>query len=381
MHASLDTWLKENIGYEVFEPGLKRIKSALNLFQININAKIITVAGTNGKGQTSRLVFKHLKSKYLCSLWTSPHIQSVCERFENNNGQISPTELKSLMLTTKEQLDAHNMSLSYYEFLFLVFMQFAKDSEYLILEVGLGGRLDAVNVLDANYVLLTSISRDHQEYLGNSYKRILTEKCGVLRDKQVFYSNLELSYLRQNLNEICSSLQLKHIDLFAKGICTRADNFSIRNQKLVKTFLENEFNIKIELDTGLPCSVITFQDSNFYVFSSHNVDGVRKSVQLMKRDKYNFDKVLLFLSERNLSDALTIIQILRTAYNKDTNIYLVSFDHPKAMGSKKMQKLHQVTSLEIINDIKKELKFNKSENILCIGSNYSMDLLLGYFKS
>lgn len=381
MNNSLDTWLKEHIGYEIYEPGLDRIKSALKLFDINPKAKIITIAGTNGKGETSRLLFKHFKEKYQCSLWTSPHLHSVTERFENNKGYISEDTLYSYFLETKKIIDLNNLKLSYYEFLFLIFMQFAKESEIIILEVGLGGRLDAVNAMDANYVLLTSISRDHQEYLGNSYKSILKEKCGVLRSGQKFYSNLELKFLRQNLKKIIEDFNLFHCDLFEKETTKLEDSFSIRNQKLVQNFLKNEFNIKIGLDSGLPCSVMRMENSKFFWFSSHNVDGVRKSVQLMKRDKYNFDKVLLFLSERNLSDALTIIKILKTAYNKKTEIFLISFEHPKAMHGDKLTKLKQETNLEIINDFKKVLKINKSENILCIGSNYSMDSLLGYFKS
>jgi dihydrofolate synthase/folylpolyglutamate synthase len=381
MNKSLDTWLKDHIGYEIYEPGLARIKNALKLFDINPKAKIITIAGTNGKGETSRLLFKHLKEKYKCSLWTSPHLHSVTERFENNQGLISENILSSYFHETKKVIDHHNLKLSYYEFLFLIFMQFSKDSEIIVLEVGLGGRLDAVNSVDANYVLLTSISRDHQEYLGNSYKSILKEKCGVLRSGQKFYSNLELKFLRQHLIKIIKDFSLYHFDLFENEMSNPEDNFSIRNQKLVQYFLKNEFNINFDLDNRLPCSVIEEENSKFYWFSSHNVDGVRKSVQLMKRHKYNFDKVLLFLSERNLSDALTIIKILKTAYNKKTEIYLMSFEHPKAMRGDKLTKLKQETNLEIINDFKKELKINKSENVLCIGSNYSMDSLLGYFKS
>jgi len=382
MKFESEKWLEINIGFEHYTPGLTRVKSVIKLLPIKFSSKkIITIAGTNGKGECARTIFKEIKERYSCALFTSPHIHSVHERFQNSLGQIKEDQLIDTFQTVQSYQNEAMVQLTYYEFLFVAFLLFAKDSEILVLEVGLGGRLDAVNSVDADIVLISSISRDHQEYLGNSFKKILNEKCGVLRDKCLLYSALELKYLQAELKEICSKMSIQHIDLFENQVLSLDDHFSKRNQSLVSTMLKNEFNINREVNTGLPCSDICVDETRFMIFSSHNIDGVRKSVQLMPIDQYNFDKVLIYLSERSINDARVILKILKCAYAKTAHLHMVSFDHPKAMVKEKLRKLSVEFEIKVVNDFKEVPALFKSRQVLCIGSHYSMHELMSKLKS
>src|SRR5690606_37031669 len=111
--------------------------------------KVVTIAGTNGKGETTLRLSSFLKDKRHC-VWTSPHIQRLNERFRSEEGEIGTAELEELITLSHEELREQGIRLSYYEFLFFVFCQWAlrRRPEVLLLEVGLGGRMDAVNVLD-----------------------------------------------------------------------------------------------------------------------------------------------------------------------------------------------------------------------------------------
>ena len=152
------------VGVETFKPGLERLRPLFDYFQGEIrkrNIKIVTVGGTNGKGETCFYLSQYLeKSQKKWALWSSPHVLSVRERFFSNNSLISYDHLSTLLEDNKELKD----ELSYYEFLFYIFWKFVlKDPalEIVILEVGLGGRFDAVNLFDADYTSIVSVSYTH----------------------------------------------------------------------------------------------------------------------------------------------------------------------------------------------------------------------------
>jgi dihydrofolate synthase/folylpolyglutamate synthase len=175
------------------ETGLSRIRDALGILIPTLSQKtIITVAGTNGKGETTLWLSRELGKKPHC-VWISPHVERITERFRSEEGEISESELIKLVDECHELVQENNFKLSYYEFLFLVFCHWAgsRDCDYLLLEVGLGGRLDAVNVFDAKLVLLPSISRDHQEFLGHRYEKCM--ECLQFSDESDWQKFLQVA--------------------------------------------------------------------------------------------------------------------------------------------------------------------------------------------
>ena len=180
-------WLEQSHPTEI-DLGLDRIRSvAERLDLLKPHAKVITVAGTNGKGScvTATASLLH-KAKFSVGVYTSPHLLHYAERI-----QIDGTPVKDELICSAFQeiySAADEISLTYFEYgtlaALLIFKQQTVD--YIVLEVGLGGRLDAVNIIDADVAVITSIAIDHQEWLGDNRDVIGREKAGILREQQNF---------------------------------------------------------------------------------------------------------------------------------------------------------------------------------------------------
>ena len=162
---------------------LERILSVYKKLNISkIANKIITVAGTNGKGSTVSFLESVLnEKKYRVGTFTSPHILRYNERIKINGVEIDDESL----LETFEMIDEirGDTTLTYFEFATLsAFYLFSKSNlDVAVLEVGLGGRLDATNIVDSDISIITSIGIDHTEFLGNTIDSIALEKAGVMR--------------------------------------------------------------------------------------------------------------------------------------------------------------------------------------------------------
>ena len=173
-----------------------------------------------------------MKSGLKVGLWTSPHIVTPAERFIFNGEEVSQDELLEEFKVHLKVSKEHN--LSFYEFLFYVFMKLSlkRDLDVLIFEVGLGGRLDAVNFFDADLTGLVSISRDHAGFLGTSLRGILFEKMGVLRKEKTMVGALESEYLRGQALLKAGEIGGNYQDLFAFGDLRTKDSFPMRNKVL-----------------------------------------------------------------------------------------------------------------------------------------------------
>ena len=151
--------------------------------------KIIHVAGTNGKGSVcAYLNSMLLKGGYRCGLFTSPHLIKINERYIINQEVVDDDLFLEAFTETKKAVDGFladgSVHPSYFEMLFLMGMYIfnKKNVEYVMLETGLGGRLDATNVVENPLAcIITSISRDHTEYLGETIPEIAGEKAGIIK--------------------------------------------------------------------------------------------------------------------------------------------------------------------------------------------------------
>lgn len=184
MKTPLIETLLERLGDEkLIHYSLKNLKLALaEAGHPEKTVKSIVIAGTNGKGTTSLLISQALKLHgYRVATTLSPHLQSLTERFLDN---LEPWSSERLELSIKKALPfIEKHQLSYFESLILAFFMdsFIERPDFNVLEVGMGGRLDATNVTDPVAVVLTNISWDHADYLGDSLEKILKEKMGVFR--------------------------------------------------------------------------------------------------------------------------------------------------------------------------------------------------------
>ena len=185
----LEKWLEwqESLHFTAIELGLERCKRvADNMGLLKPSYNVISVAGTNGKGSSITLLDKVLRNAgYKIGRYTSPHLLKYNERICINGEQVSDTEL----CESFDRIDRArgDISLTYFEFGTLAALDIFRQHnvELALLEVGLGGRLDAVNVLDAEVALITSIDIDHQQWLGDNRESIAREKAGIFRNKAI----------------------------------------------------------------------------------------------------------------------------------------------------------------------------------------------------
>lgn len=190
---TLDEWLswQETLHPSEIELGLERVAAVLRRLQLSQPAfTIVTVAGTNGKGSSVAMLEAILRAAgYRVGAYTSPHLLRYNERIRIDGEAVTDAALCAAF----ERIDAargirsqegsQEVSLTYFEFGTLAAMDILQRSgvDIVVLEVGLGGRLDAVNVLDADVALITAIDVDHQAWLGADRETIAGEKAGILR--------------------------------------------------------------------------------------------------------------------------------------------------------------------------------------------------------
>ncbi|GAB4465548.1 MAG: bifunctional tetrahydrofolate synthase/dihydrofolate synthase [Burkholderiaceae bacterium] len=185
--ATLDGWLAriERLHHRPIDLSLDRVRAVADRLELKFDCPVFVVGGTNGKGSTCAMLDSILRAAgYRCGLYTSPHLLRFNERVRIGGVESSDAAL----IEQFEAVDAArgNTSLTYFEFTTLAALRlFARAGlDALVLEVGLGGRLDAVNIVDADCSVVTSIALDHMDYLGPTREHIGFEKAHIFRSSR-----------------------------------------------------------------------------------------------------------------------------------------------------------------------------------------------------
>ncbi len=185
--SSLNDWLSrlEALHPKAIDMGLERVASVWQRMNVTLTCPVITVGGTNGKGSTCAMLESILmQGGYHVGLYTSPHLIDFNERARIDGQMASDAQLVAAF----DAVDAArgDTSLTYFEFSTLAILKLFADAglDAVILEVGLGGRLDAVNIIDADVAIVTSVDLDHMEYLGDTRDKIGFEKAGIYRARK-----------------------------------------------------------------------------------------------------------------------------------------------------------------------------------------------------
>lgn len=184
---SLEQWLSylQAIHPSEIDLGLERVQAVFNQLSISFApCQVITVAGTNGKGTTCALIEQAiLCSEQTVGVFSSPHIIDYRERVRINGDMLGHRAHCEAFLAIEQA--RQDIPLTYFEFgtLAALYLLEQQQVEYVLLEVGLGGRLDAVNIVDPDIAVITGIALDHQDWLGHTREKIATEKAGIFRPK------------------------------------------------------------------------------------------------------------------------------------------------------------------------------------------------------
>jgi dihydrofolate synthase / folylpolyglutamate synthase len=193
---SLDQWLAyiEGLHPKNIEMGLERVRAVWLRTGLQFSCPVVTVAGTNGKGSTCAMLESiYTQAGYRTAVYSSPHLVHFLERCRIAGEMVDAADFIAAcamierarlgLSIQKPQSEPLEIPLTYFEFTTLAFFALMgqKSLDVAILEVGLGGRLDAVNIIDTDCAIITSIDLDHMEYLGDNREAIGFEKAGILR--------------------------------------------------------------------------------------------------------------------------------------------------------------------------------------------------------
>lgn len=176
----------QNVGGDVYKPGLERIEAFCEaLGNPQSSYRVIHVAGTNGKGSTSHMLASVMESAgYRVGLFTSPHLHDFRERMRVDGEMISENEVVGFVAQNREVME--QLRLSFFEMTAaMAFDYFARSKvDVAVVETGLGGRLDATNIVMPEVSVITNIGLDHMQYLGSTLEAIAAEKAGIIKSRR-----------------------------------------------------------------------------------------------------------------------------------------------------------------------------------------------------
>ena len=319
--------------------GNVRIKAFLeNIDSLHKNLKVIHIAGTNGKGSTVSFIKDILKEDYKVGSFVSPHLITYCDRIKIGDTEISQedfAELGDFIIEKEKDIIKEYGDLNLFEFLtIMAIIYFEREGvDLAILEVGMGGRADSTNIFTSREKLIsiiTSISMDHMEYLGNTIEEIADAKAGIIQEdglvvttnrdpkilgvieKEAKEKSAELFYTKDLESEILRS-DLKGIDFKLKlddekedFQLTQIGDYQVENAigAIYALYLLNKRGIlKISLDdikkriktsTWKGRMEIVSRDPLIILDGAHNFDGIKRLVESL--DNFKFKKLHLIMS-------------------------------------------------------------------------------------
>jgi dihydrofolate synthase/folylpolyglutamate synthase len=268
--------------------GLKNCHRLDEIFQQpHQQFKSIHIAGTNGKGSVATMIATALQaSGYKVGLFTSPHITCFRERICLNGERIPKQEVENLLSLIFEATQEHQIPATFFELTtFLAYLYFSKEKvDFAVIETGLGGRLDATNIIHPLLSIITSISLDHLELLGHTLSSITEEKAGIIKPNIPVIIGPKVSYeMIEKKAELSNSplMQVKE-----EGM-----TFEIENQLIVKAaldFLGRTIALTSEaisqgLNAQAPCRFEIFSQTPFIILdAAHNPDGFESLFKALK---------------------------------------------------------------------------------------------------
>jgi len=402
--------------------GLNKVRSLLNeLDNPHEKFKSIHVAGTNGKGSTSAMLESILRTAgYKTGLYTSPHLVYIGERIKCNGKSITEHELAAYIERLRPLFQKYKCT--FFEAITIIaFVYFADQKiDMAVIEVGLGGRLDATNVISPVISIITNIEIDHTKQLGANRKSIAVEKAGIIKQGSICISYCRYENIGSVLEHVCRQRQVEHIrvdqmlniknvllgektttldmaingSVFPQLKLSLIGEHQIQNAALAvmaADILSSKFLlIKIEdiyhglLDVRWPGRLQTISyNPKIVVDVGHNVNGVsylRKSIQTI----FNYERLLILIGvckDKNFTamvNKLAPLSDIFIAVKANTN----RASSPAALAKVAAEHTDHIYKF---NTCKEGLEFalsnaRKNDLVLCTGSHYTVSEVLTYFN-
>lgn len=355
--------------------------------------KFIHIGGTNGKGSTAAMCENILRrSGYKTGLFTSPYIEIYNERIRISGENIPDEDLSRIATKVRSVIEQNDCAVS--EFALgtaIAMVYFAEQKcDYVILEVGMGGLLDATNIIEkAEVTAIVSISLDHTQYLGDTITKIATEKCGIIKNGATV-----VSYMPQDENALAvikKSCKEKNARLIlCKSPETDGDSFIYEGNRyelsLKGTYQPYNAATAIEIvkslrnkGAAIPQKAVydglaqttwaarfEFLSDRLIIDGSHNIDGMRTLGESLKRLAKPITLVTAMLEDKNHSECLLYIAPFAD------RIVATEIDAPRCLDAFTVaaETMHTaVIEKNVVNAINNALAFD--DNIVCVcGSLY-----------
>ncbi|WP_164500024.1 bifunctional folylpolyglutamate synthase/dihydrofolate synthase [Helicobacter pylori] len=367
LKAFLETKPKE---YHKFDPSrfIQIYKDFKNAF-FEIQAKVIHVVGTNGKGSTGRFLTLLLADQNFKVLhFTSPHVFEFRERFFLNGSVVE----ESVLENAHQQLQSHAFSnaCSYFEYATLLAVMLAKDCDYLVLEAGLGGEFDSTNALEKTLSVFTPIDYDHKEFLGDSLESIATTKLKAMGSLNIIAPQQELV-----LNVAQKIAKDKHAKLIvvqneiSKGVMDYIERYHLAH------FLAMNLEVALKaFETLLPCNKqevlknlkplnligrCELLSPNILIDVGHNPHSAKALKEEIKR-VFNAPIILIYNCYQD-KDAFLVLEILKPVVKK---VLILELHNERIIQLEKLKGILETLGLEhaLFEDLE------ENENYLVYGS-------------
>ena len=226
---------------------INNVKKILNILGYKQTFKIIHITGTKGKGSTTLVLSNMLKfAGYKTASFVSPHITNVRERIAINNQWISEEDFINITKKIKNILEENKIyNITVFEIFTIIglYYFYIQNVDYACIEVGIGGKLDCTNIVDSSISVITSISYDHMEILGNTIEEITEQKAGIIKENSLVVSAAQE---KESINIIKKISKEKNSKLYVFKKDFDVDIISNTNKILEFIYIENEKKYKFE---------------------------------------------------------------------------------------------------------------------------------------